>query len=211
MSDSGDSDNEVEKQNVLSQAASDDDDDDDDDDDELFDIDAPGDGMPSLPTLEGTTKAPVDMPSIMSAQVSGLEISDDDTDDEDDDESFQKFDEELKDKYLENVHPESLSNNYDEISSLSRVVRDSNGTIVDVLHKTVPWLTKYERTRVLGQRIKQLNTGAEPFIKVSATIIDNSIIAQMELEQKKLPFIIRRPIPGGGSEYWRLKDLSILN
>ena len=206
MSDSGESDNEVDKQEVLSQAES--------DDDELFDGDNPVPGIPSLPTLEGTTKAAIDMPSIMSAQVSGLEISDDDdTDDEedDDDESFQKFDEELKEKYLESVHPESLSNNYDEISSLSKVVRDNNGTIIDELHRTVPWLTKYEKTRVLGQRIKQLNTGAEPFIKVATSIIDNSIVAQMELEQKKLPFIIRRPIPGGGSEYWRLKDLSVLN
>lgn len=206
MSDSGESDNDMEKQEVISQP------DTDDDDDELFDVDNAVPGIPSLPTLEGTTKVQTDMPSIMSAQVSGLEISDDDdTDDEEDDESFQKFDEELKEKYLESVHPESLSNNYDEISSLSKVVRDNNGTIIDELHKTVPWLTKYERTRVLGQRIKQLNTGAEPFVKVATTIIDNSIIAQMELEQKKLPFIIRRPIPGGGSEYWRLKDLSVIN
>tara|TARA_A100001015_G_C14545023_1_gene539405 strand:- start:6 stop:413 length:408 start_codon:yes stop_codon:yes gene_type:complete len=134
-----------------------------------------------------------------------------DEDGDDDDESFRKFDEELKEKYLEDVHPESLNHNYDEISSMSKIVRDSNGVIIDELHKTLPWLTKYEKTRVLGQRIKQLNTGAQPFVRVATTIIDNSIIAQMELEQKKLPFIIRRPIPGGGSEYWCLKDLSILS
>jgi DNA-directed RNA polymerase subunit K/omega len=205
MSDSGESDNDMEKQEVLSQVDS-------DDDDVMFDADNPVSGIPPLPALEGTTKVADNIPSIMSAQVSGLEIGDDDdSDDEEDDESFQKFDEELKEKYLENIHPETLSHNYDEISSLSRVVRDNNGSIIDELHRTVPWLTKYERTRILGQRIKQLNTGAEPFIKVASSIIDNSIIAQMELEQKKLPFIIRRPIPGGGSEYWRLKDLSVLN
>ena len=209
MSDSGESDNDMEKQEILSQV--DTDDDDDDDDDVMFDGDNPVSGFPSLPALEGTTKVADNIPSIMSAQASGLEISDDDTDDEEDDESFQKFDEELKEKYLENVHPETLTHNYDEISSLSRVVRDNNGAIIDELHKTVPWLTKYERTRIIGQRIKQLNTGAEPFIKVTTSIIDNSIIAQMELDQKKLPFIIRRPIPGGGSEYWRLKDLSVLS
>ena len=205
MSDSGESDNEIEKQEILSPMASD-----DEDDDEVFGDDNPTPGIP-LPFLEGTTKAATNIPSMMSEQVSGIELSDDDDDDEeDDDESFQKFDEELKERYLESIHPESLSHNYDEISSLVRVVRDNNGSIIDDLHKTVPWLTKYERTRVLGQRIKQLNTGAEPFIKVASSIIDNSIVAQMELEQKKLPFIIRRPIPGGGSEYWRLKDLSVL-
>ena len=46
-------------------------------------------------------------------------------------------------------------------------------------------------------------------LKDKETIVKT--IAQMELDQKKLPFIIRRPIPGGGSEYWRLKDLSVLN
>ena len=205
MSDSGESDNEMEKQEILSPMAS------DEDDDEVFGDNNPVPGMPSLPFLEGTTKAAANIPSMMSEQASGIELSDDDdTDDEEDDESFQKFDEELKERYLENVHPESLSQNYDEISSLVRVVRDNDGSIIDELHRTVPWLTKYERTRVLGQRIKQLNTGAEPFIKVASNIIDNSIVAQMELEQKKLPFIIRRPIPGGGSEYWRLKDLNVL-
>jgi len=206
MSDSGDSDNDQETKNIMLGG---------DSDDEDFDLSNPNPNLPplpALPTLEGSTKTGVDMPSLISAQATGLDISDDDTDDDtDDDESFQKFDEELKEKYLETVHPESLTRNYDEISSLSRVVRDNDGTIIDELHKTLPWLTKYEKTRVLGQRIKQLNGGADPFVKVSANIIDNSIIAQMELEQRRIPFIIRRPIPGGGSEFWRLKDLVIIS
>ena len=202
MSDS-ESDNELENKNILSGGDTDDDDD---------DFDNPAQEMPPLPALEGTAVAvSTDIPSLISAQATGLDISDDDDDDEDDDESFQKFDEEIKEKYLENVHPESLNQNYDEISALARVARDNSGTIIDELHRTVPWLTKYEKTRVLGQRIKQLNTGAEPFVKVSSNIIDNSIIAQMELEQKKIPFIIRRPIPGGGSEFWRLKDLTVIS
>ena len=28
---------------------------------------------------------------------------------------------------------------------------------------------------------------------------------------QKIPFIIRRPIPGGGSEYWRVSDLEVLS
>jgi DNA-directed RNA polymerase subunit K/omega len=203
MSDSGDSDNDLGTKNIMLEG---------DSDDEDFDITNTNPSLPVLPTLEGSTKTGIDMPSMISAQATGLDISDDDTDDDmdDDDESFQKFDKELKEKYLETVHPESLTQNYDEISSLSKVVRDNNGIIIDELHKTLPWLTKYEKTRVLGQRIKQLNGGADQFVKVSANIIDNSIIAQMELEQKKIPFIIRRPIPGGGSEFWCLKDLVII-
>ena len=29
----------------------------------------------------------------------------------------------------------------------------------------------------------------------------------MELKQKKLPYIIKRPFPGGKTEYWKLSDL----
>ena len=87
------------------------------------------------------------------------------------------------------------------------VVRDSNNIIVDPLHKTIPFLTKYEKARILGQRAKQIETGAKPFVNVPENIIDSHIIAELELKEKRIPFIIRRPIPGGACEYWNLKDL----
>ena len=90
------------------------------------------------------------------------------------------------------------------------MVRDDNCVVVDALHRTLPMLTKYEKSRVLGQRAKQLNEGAQPFIKIDSTVIDGYLIAMKELEQKKTPFIIRRPLPNGGSEYWRIQDLEIL-
>jgi DNA-directed RNA polymerase subunit K/omega len=97
-----------------------------------------------------------------------------------------------------------------EVSALSRVVRNTDGAIVDVMHKTMPFMTKYEKTRILGQRAKQLNQGAQPMIPVDKKIIDGYLIAQLELQQKALPFIIRRPLPGGKSEYWRLADLELI-
>jgi DNA-directed RNA polymerase I, II, and III subunit RPABC2 len=135
---------------------------------------------------------------------------DDDNDDDDDDDVLQKFDHETKKKYITAHHPECLSFNHEETETLSRVVRDENGRIVDPYHKTLPFLTKYEKTRILGIRTKQLNEGAKPYIDVNPTIIDGYIIAQLELEHKRLPFIIRRPIPNGGSELWKLQDLEII-
>jgi DNA-directed RNA polymerase I, II, and III subunit RPABC2 len=123
---------------------------------------------------------------------------------------LQKFDHETKKKYIASHHPECLSFNHEETETLSRVVRDENGRIVDPYHKTLPFLTKYEKTRILGIRTKQLNEGAKPYIDVNPTIIDGYIIAQLELEHKRLPFIIRRPIPNGGSELWKLQDLEII-
>ena len=72
-------------------------------------------------------------------------------------------------------------------------------------------MTKYERTKVLGQRAKQIDEGASPMIDVESNIIDGYIIALEELNQKKLPFIIRRPVPNGGVEYWPVKELAVVN
>jgi len=132
------------------------------------------------------------------------------SDDDDMDKKLKKFDSEVRDDYLAKFHPECMMQNYDEIYNLARVVRDDRGIIVDELHKTLPILTKYERTRVLGQRAKQINDGATPFIKVPEGVIDGYLIALKELEEKKIPFIIRRPLPNRGSEYWHLEDLQII-
>ena len=142
----------------------------------------------------------------------GEEGSDEyDTDDDDMDKKLKKCDSEVRDDYLANFHPECMMQNYDEIYNLARVVRDDRGIIVDELHKTLPILTKYERTRVLGQRAKQINDGAMPFVKVPEGVIDGYLIALKELEEKKIPFIIRRPLPNRGSEYWHLEDLQVIN
>ncbi|NDA73027.1 MAG: hypothetical protein EBX69_06285, partial [Betaproteobacteria bacterium] len=38
-------------------------------------------------------------------------------------------------------------------------------------------LSRYEKARILGERAKQLNSGAEPFIEVDETLIDGYLIA----------------------------------
>jgi len=134
-------------------------------------------------------------------------IDDDDDNDEYDENYLQKFDSEITKNYITEFHPECLNNNYDEIAKLCVVVRNSDNIIIDPLHKTIPFLTKYEKARILGQRAKQIETGAKPFVKVPENIIDSYIIAELELREKKIPFIIKRPIPSGGFEYWYLKDL----
>ena len=146
------------------------------------------------------------------------DVDGDDEDDDDDDayydydetENFVKFDDELKNNYIENYHPEEVSINYDEVKALSSVTRDRDGIIVDELHKSLPILTKYEYTNILGLRAKQINQGCKPFVSIDKEILDGYLIAQIELKQKMLPFIVKRPIPNGGIEYWRLSDLEIL-
>jgi DNA-directed RNA polymerase I, II, and III subunit RPABC2 len=135
------------------------------------------------------------------------ELSDDEDEDDDGEMYLKKFDREINENYIVNNHPECALQNYDEILSMTKVVRDSNNIIIDDLHRTNPFLTKYERARILGQRAKQIETGASPFVKVPENIIDSYLIAEMELQQGRIPFIIRRPMPNGGSEYWKISDL----
>ena len=128
-----------------------------------------------------------------------------------DDEYLQKFDKDVRSNFLTEFHPESSAHNDVEVRRFASVVRNKDGDIIDDLHRTIPFLTKYEYTRIIGQRAKQIDSGALPFVEVRNDIIDGDIIAKMELEAKKIPFIIRRPMPGGGCEYWKLEDLEILH
>jgi len=153
-----------------------------------------------------------DEEGVAQKQVSAfLQPPDNDEDDEEEDEDYlQKFDDSIKQQIITDFHPELKTHNYDEIEVLSRVVRDNNGTIIDPLHRTMPFITKYEKARILGERAAQINSGAMPVIEVEADMIDGYIIALKEFEQKKIPFIVKRPIPNGAVEYWKLEDLEIL-
>jgi len=140
-----------------------------------------------------------------------IESDEDENDDDADDENYlKKFDDQLHEKTIENYHPELKSHNYEEIESLCTIVKDKKGNIIDPFHKTTPILSRYERARILGERAKQINEGAQPFIEIEDHLIDGYLIAEKELEQKKIPFIIQRPLPNGGSEYWRIRDLEII-
>jgi DNA-directed RNA polymerase I, II, and III subunit RPABC2 len=178
--------------------------DDADDDNDEIDINEDGEAV-EKPTQNKSAK------TAQKPKRNLITIDDDDDDyDEDEDNYLQKFDSQLIKNYVDTFHPECFSHNYEEIAKMSVVVKNADGIIIDPLHRTIPYLTKYEKARVIGQRAKQLETGANPLVKVPESIIDGYIIAELELREKKLPFIIRRPIPSGGCEYWNLRDLELI-
>jgi len=126
-------------------------------------------------------------------------------------ENFKKFTSNLDHNSIMKMHPREKAINYEDVKTLCIIQRNADGLIKDPLHTTVPILTKFEYTRVLGLRATQIENGAPLFISIEDSIIDSYVIARMEVEAKKLPFIIRRPLPGGKMEYWRLHDLENLN
>jgi len=133
-----------------------------------------------------------------------------DDDDSDDEQYLQKFDEQLRKNIVNEYHPELIIHSNDDIQAYTRIVKNDKGIIVDPLHTTLPFVTKYERARILGERTKQLNAGAKALVEVEPDVIDGYLIALKEFEEKKIPFIVKRPMPNGGCEYWKLKDLEII-
>ena len=73
-------------------------------------------------------------------------------------------------------------------------------------YKTTPTLTKYEKTKVLSERANQINYGSNILIENSEKYSNAYDIAVAELNEKKIPFIIKRPY-GNNFEYWKLKQM----
>lgn len=75
-------------------------------------------------------------------------------------------------------------------------------------YKTLPVLSKYEKTRILSERAQQIENGSEPYISNVERFNSSYAIAIEEFNTYKIPFIIRRNIPNSDEcEYWKLKDM----
>lgn len=179
---------------------------DDDDDEDEFEVEEDDDDVNNedINILQDELKN-----SNISENIKTFYLSDEESD-SDDENYLQKFQENINENIIEEFHPELKSHNYEEINNLSKVTRNQNGEIIDPLHRTLPFITKYEKARVIGERSKQINAGAKPMIPVEPNIIDGYLIALKEFQEKKTPFIIKRPLPNGGCEYWKLSDLEVL-
>jgi DNA-directed RNA polymerase subunit K/omega len=196
-----DSDNEKDKYDSEEEEKESDDEneiiEDDESVEDLFNLDE------NIQTLENKEKKKPD--EDLDNEIIGTE--DFDVSDDEDENYLQKFNRQVNKDYIAENHPECIIYNNQEIETLSCVTRDGAGHIIDTNHSTLPILTKYEKTRILGQRASQINNGAPPYIHIPEGVIDGYIIAKMELTAKKIPFIIQRPLPNGSKEFWKLEDL----
>jgi len=73
-----------------------------------------------------------------------------------------------------------------------------------------PYLTKFEKVRVLGVRATQIAYGAKSMILNTAGM-NAKEIAKMELAMKKMPLKIEKILPNGKREIWSVNELKILN
>lgn len=73
---------------------------------------------------------------------------------------------------------------------------------------TTPYMTKYEKARILGTRALQISMNAPVLVDLNGES-DPLIIANKELLEKKIPLIVRRHLPDGSYEDWRVDELII--
>jgi len=73
---------------------------------------------------------------------------------------------------------------------------------------TTPYMTKYERARVLGTRALQISMCAPVMVELEGET-DPLQIAMKELKLRKIPIIIRRYLPDGSYEDWGIDELII--
>ena len=73
---------------------------------------------------------------------------------------------------------------------------------------TSKFMTKYERARVLGTRALQISKNA-PLMVDPGDESDPYRLAEIELDSGKIPFIVRRYLPDGSYEDWKVSELQV--
>lgn len=82
------------------------------------------------------------------------------------------------------------------------------GPIAPSQRITSPYMTKYERARVLGTRALQISMNAPVMVELEGET-DPLQIAMKELKAKKIPIVVRRYLPDGSYEDWSIDDLIV--
>jgi DNA-directed RNA polymerase I, II, and III subunit RPABC2 len=71
---------------------------------------------------------------------------------------------------------------------------------------STPFMTKYERARILGTRALQISMNAPVMVDLMGET-DPLMIALKELRERKIPLMIRRYMPDGCWEDWTCQEL----
>lgn len=84
----------------------------------------------------------------------------------------------------------------------------------DAERKSSNRLSVYEFTSIIGMRATQLSKGAIPFVPLPEdmtirTNMELREVALAELRAGRLPFMVRRKMPNGVYEVWKLADMHI--
>ena len=98
-----------------------------------------------------------------------------------------------------------------EVQSISR--EDVQESLKNT-KSTLPYYYKYEQVSAIATRAQQLAEGARPLVSIEGMVTSAPDfvwkVAEKELQEKRLPFILHRRIPNGKSEFWSTNELSVM-
>ena len=101
------------------------------------------------------------------------------------------------------LHPEVLS-----------VTRQSIEESQKEKRITLPYYSKYEYVTLVATRAQQIAEGSKPLVSLEGMLTSDPQfvwkLAEKEIHEQKLPFIIHRRLPSGVSEYWSTNELSVI-
>ena len=106
------------------------------------------------------------------------------------------------DETLEEEYDTSIITNIEDSQTFYKSYDKSKNTLSNIL-------TKYEKTKVIFERMQMISNGSLPYISNSEKYDSIYDIVLEELKQKKIPFIIKRTI-NDRDEYLKLEDYIIL-
>ncbi|CAJ0944041.1 unnamed protein product, partial [Mesorhabditis belari] len=108
----------------------------------------------------------------------------------------------------------------DDLGDIDQENEDAEGERIDLIEAdkgtastervTTPFMTKYERARILGTRALQIAMGAPVMVEIEGET-DPLEIARKELKARKIPIIVRRYLPDGSFEDWSVDQLAVGN
>ncbi|XP_064629121.1 DNA-directed RNA polymerases I, II, and III subunit RPABC2-like [Lineus longissimus] len=124
----------------------------------------------------------------------------------DDDQDFDDFEDQLDE--VDDQEPLEVEKDEEQEENVDILPSGEGMKVPNDKRVTTPYMTKYERARVLGTRALQIAMCAPVMVELEGET-DPLQIAMKELKARKIPIIIRRYLPDGSYEDWGIDELII--
>lgn len=125
--------------------------------------------------------------------------------------SQNQFDDEFEENEIDHDE-EKEERDEEEKRDMDIIIDENKGANIGSQSKeriSTRFLTKYEKARILGARALQISKNAPILVEIDPQMWDPLKIAEKELIERKIPFIIRRYLPNGSYEDWKVDELII--
>ena len=103
--------------------------------------------------------------------------------------------------FIDDLDAYKTISNYEIIS-----VNETYNDLSNKKKQSMPYLTKFERSKIIGIRAEQLtHINVHPLVNIDG--LDDVVqIAEKELRERKIPFIIRRYFSSNDYEDWKINE-----